>query len=137
MTILLTGGTGKTAMRIARLLKEVNQSVLLTSRKGVVPEPFKGVKFDWYDPSTFENALTAEPNIDRIYLVAPTATSEVFPPMKPFIDLAVQKSVKRFVLLAGTTMTDGCPLMGLKVHEYLLSLDVDYAVIRPSWFFCT
>ncbi|PBK84982.1 NAD(P)-binding protein [Armillaria gallica] len=135
MTILLTGGTGKTAMRIARLLKEANQPVLLTSRKGVVPEPFKGVKFDWYDPSTFENALTAEPDIDRIYLVAPTATSEVFPPMKPFIDLAVQKGVKRFVLLTGTTMTDGYPLMGLKVHEYLLSLNVDYAVIRPPWFF--
>ncbi|KAK0200824.1 hypothetical protein DFS33DRAFT_1355252 [Desarmillaria ectypa] len=134
MTILLTGGTGKTATRIARLLKDAHQPVFLTSRKGVVPEPFKGIKFDWHDPSTFENAFTADPNIDRIYLVVPAGTTEVLPPMKPFIDLAVQKGVKRFVLLSASTVESGGPTMG-KVHEYLLSLKVDYAVIRPSWFF--
>ncbi len=31
-------------------------------------------------------------------------------------------------------MEPGHPAMG-KVHEYLLSLKVEYAVIRPSWFF--
>ncbi|KAK0436739.1 hypothetical protein EV421DRAFT_2086463 [Armillaria borealis] len=134
MTILLTGGTGKTATRIARLLQDANQPVLLTSRKGVVPEPFKGVKFDWYDPSTFENAFTADPNIDRIYLVAPAGSLEALPPMKPFINLAVQKGVKRFVLLSASGLEPGYPALG-KVHEYLLSLKVDYAVIRPSWFF--
>ncbi|KAK0243643.1 hypothetical protein EDD85DRAFT_976378 [Armillaria nabsnona] len=100
MTILLTGGTGQTATRIA--------------------QPFKDVKFDWYDPSTFENVFTADPNIDRVYLVAPQATSE---------------GVKRFVLLTTATMMDGYPLMGPKVHEYLLSLNVDYAVLRSLWFF--
>ncbi|KAK0216188.1 hypothetical protein IW262DRAFT_201677 [Armillaria fumosa] len=134
MTILLTGGTGKTAIRIARLLQGANQPVLLTSRKGIVPEPFKGVKFDWHDPSTFENVFTADPNIDRIYLVAPAGSSEVFPPMKPFIDLAIKKGVKRFVLLSASALELGHQAMG-KVHEYLLSLKVDYAVIRPSWFF--
>ncbi|KAK0221292.1 hypothetical protein IW262DRAFT_1372725 [Armillaria fumosa] len=134
MTILLTGGTGKTATRIAGLLRDANQPVLLTSRKGVVPHPFKGVRFDWFDPSTFENVFTADPNINRIYLVAPP-TSEVFPLMKPFVDLAVQKGIKRFVLLTATTTIDGYPLTGFKVHEYLLSLNVDYAVLRPSWFF--
>ncbi|KAK0435712.1 hypothetical protein EV421DRAFT_1892502 [Armillaria borealis] len=113
MTILLTGGTGKTATRIARLLKDAHQSVLLTSRKDVLPEPFK-------DPLTLENVITTDPNIDRIYPVAPPATAE--------------KGAKRFVLLTASTMTDGYPLMGLKAHEYLLPLDVDYAVLRPSWF---
>ncbi len=80
MTILLTGGTGRTATRIARLLRDANQPILLTYRNGVVPKPFKGVKFDWYDASTFEGVFTADPNIDRIYLVAPAATSEAFPP---------------------------------------------------------
>ncbi len=33
-------------------------------------------------------------------------------------------------------MTDGYPLMGPKVHGYLLSPNVDYyAVLRPSYFF--
>lgn len=134
MTILLTAGTGKTAIRIARLLKDANQPVLLTSRKGVVPEPFKGVKFDWLDPSTFENVFTADPNIDRIYLVSPAGSIDPLPPMKPFLDLAVKKGVNRFVLLSASALEAGHPAMG-KVHEYLLSLKVDYAVIRPSWFF--
>ncbi|KAK0187517.1 hypothetical protein F5146DRAFT_1059091 [Armillaria mellea] len=132
MTILLTGGTGQTATRIANLLKE---PVLLTSRKGVAPHPFKGVKFDWYDPSTYENPFTADPTIDRVYLVAPPGTLEVLPPMKAFIDLALEKGVKRFVLLTGTSKLEEYPLMVYKVHEYLVSLNVDYAVLRPSWFF--
>ncbi|KAK0457596.1 uncharacterized protein EV420DRAFT_1629870 [Desarmillaria tabescens] len=134
MTILLTGGTGKTGSRIARLLQDANQPVLLTSRKGIVPAPFKGVKFDWYDPSTFEGVFAADPNIDRIYLISPAASLDVFTPMKPFIDLAVQKGVKRFVLLSASTIEAGYLGMG-KVHEYLISLKVDYAVIRPSWFY--
>ncbi|KAK0189537.1 hypothetical protein F5146DRAFT_1122100 [Armillaria mellea] len=40
-----------------------------------------------------------------------------FPPMKPFIDLAVQKGVKRFVLLSASALEPGQPAMG-KVHEY-------------------
>ncbi|KAK0202264.1 hypothetical protein DFS33DRAFT_1066066 [Desarmillaria ectypa] len=99
MTILLTGGTGTTATRIARLLQDAHEPVLLTSRKGVVPAPFKAVKFDWYDPSTFENVFTIDPNINRIYLVAPEGSADMLAPMKPFIDLSVKKGVKRLVLL--------------------------------------
>ncbi|PBK97767.1 NAD(P)-binding protein [Armillaria gallica] len=136
MTILITGGTGKTGSRLTRRLLDANYPILLTSRKGVVPEPFKGVKFDWYDPSTFGNPFAADPNIDRIYIVAPDGgrAGEVIEPMKPFIDLAVTKGVNRFVLLSATTLEAGSPAMG-KVHEYLLSLQVDYAILRPSWFY--
>ncbi|KAK0221911.1 hypothetical protein IW262DRAFT_1460185 [Armillaria fumosa] len=116
MTILITGGTGKTGSRLARRLVDANYPVLLTSRKGVVLEPFKGIK--------------------RIYIVAPDGgrAGEVIEPMKPFIDLAVTKGVNRFVLLSATILEAGGPVMG-KVHEYLLSLQVDYAILRPSWFY--
>ncbi|KAK0457557.1 uncharacterized protein EV420DRAFT_1549020 [Desarmillaria tabescens] len=134
MTILLTGGTGQTGNRIARLLHDANHRVLVTSRKGVAPAPFKGVKFDWYDPSTFEGVFATDPSIDRVYLVSPPGIVDVFSSMKPFIDLAVQKGVKRFVLLGVSMVESGQQAWG-KVHEYLSSLKVDYAVIRPSWFF--
>ncbi|SJK99196.1 uncharacterized protein ARMOST_02486 [Armillaria ostoyae] len=39
------------------------------------------------------------------------------------------------MLVTATTMVDGYLLIGLKVHEYLLSLNVGHAVLRPSWFF--
>lgn len=50
MAILITGGTGKTGLKLAHLLNKANHPTLLTSRKGQVPHPFNGVKFDWLDP---------------------------------------------------------------------------------------
>ncbi len=133
MSILLAGGTGKTGSRLARLFQAANKRVILTSRKGVVPEPFTGVKFDWHDPTTFENLFTVDADIASVYLVAPSGCLELLGPMKPFIDLAVKQGVKRFVILSESTYDAGDPVLG-KVHEYLISLGVDYFVIRPTWF---
>ena len=133
MTILITGGTGKTGLKLAHLLSKAGQAVLLTSRKGEVPQPFKGVKFDWLDPSTFTNPFDVDPAIDRVYIVAPIGVLDAIPHVKPFIDLAVTKGVKRFVVLSGSLVGKGGPNTG-KVHEYLEEIGVDYAVLRPSWF---
>ncbi|KAJ7033143.1 hypothetical protein C8F04DRAFT_1261236 [Mycena alexandri] len=133
MTILLTGGTGKSATPLATLLLEAKQSVVLANRSGRVPEPFKGVRFDWLDPSTYAVPFDSHRNIDRVYLVAPGIT-DMFPPMKAFIDVAVQKGVKRFVLMSAGVLEMGGPAMG-QVHQYLNTLSVEYCALRPSWFF--
>jgi len=132
MTILIIGGTGLTGSRLARLLDKANHPVLLTSRSGTVPEPFKGVKFDWLDASTHENPFNADNQIDRIYMVGPDVFS-MLAPMKPFFDLAISKGVKRFVFLSASILEAGGPGMG-EVHEYLVGLGVDYCVLRPTWF---
>jgi len=132
MTTLVTGGTGKTGLVLSRLLKEANQSFLIASRSGTAPSPYEAVKFDWFDNKTFENPFKADSKIDRIYLVLPYAIDQLTI-VKPFIDLAVIKGVKRFVLLSATQAEIGSPAMG-KVHEYLLDIKVDYAVLRPTWF---
>ncbi|KAK0475041.1 hypothetical protein EDD18DRAFT_1116170 [Armillaria luteobubalina] len=124
-------GTGKTATRIARLLQDINQPVLLTLRKGVLPGPFKGAKFDGHYPSTFENVFTIDLNIDPIYLVAPAGSSEVFPPMKPFIDLAVKKDVNRFVLLSALTDEKSHNTDHILTGSELLSYD-DVSVLLSS-----
>lgn len=136
MTILLTGGTGTTAIRIAKRLHERNLPVLLTSRKGQagVPSPFKGVAFDWADRSTFVNPFNADAHIDRVYLIAPPHDADPLPVAKEFIDLAREKGVKRFVFLSGSPVEKGGIVHG-KVHEYLADLGVEYCVLRPSWFF--
>lgn len=54
--------------------------------------------------------------------------------MKPFIDLAIDKGVKRFVFISAGIIDVGGPSVG-KVHEYLVNSGVDYCVVRPSWFF--
>lgn len=133
MTILLTGGTGKSARPLAQLLLNANIPVLLANRSGNVPAPFKGVRFDWFDASTYQLPFGVDNNIDKIYLIAPQVL-DPFPHMKAFIDFAIQKSVKRFVLMSAAVLEVGGPLMG-KVHEYLASLAVEYCVLRPSWFF--
>ncbi|KAJ7131293.1 ergot alkaloid A [Mycena epipterygia] len=115
MTILLTGGTGKSATPLANLLLQANQSVVLATRSGKVPAPFRGARFDWLDDSTYNIPFEVDPTIDRIYLIAPRIF-DMFPPMKAFIDFAIEKGVKRFVLMSAGLLEAGGPAMGL-VHD--------------------
>ncbi len=68
-----------------------NKSFLLASRKGVVPAPFRGVQFDWYDPATYENPFTADPHIKSVYPVSAPWADGILASMVPFIDLVMQK----------------------------------------------
>ncbi|TFK62484.1 NAD(P)-binding protein [Pluteus cervinus] len=134
MTTLVTGGTGKTGAPLVKKLHDAGHSVLVASRSGFAPEGVKGIKLDWTDPSTFENPFNADSNIDKIYLI-PLDTTDTLTAVKPFIDLAVSKGVKRFVLLSGSPGEIGGLAAG-KVHEYLDGLEgVEYAALRPTWFF--
>jgi len=142
MTILIVGGTGNTGTRLASILHAAGQSTMLASRSGTVPSSLantdnvKGVKFNWFDPATFENPFTALPSsfspIDRMYLVVPNAEDQL-KVTKGFIDLAATKGVKRFVLLSAASCEKGGPAMG-KIHEYLDQKGVEYFALRPTWF---
>ncbi|KDR72552.1 hypothetical protein GALMADRAFT_73711 [Galerina marginata CBS 339.88] len=132
MSILITGGTGQTGGRLAQLLHANNHSVLVASRSGVAPEPFKAVKFDWSDEKTFGNPFKVDSNIDKIYLIAPPIFDSL-PVVKPFIDFAISKGVKRFVHGSSSSMDKGDIVDG-KIHEYLVDSGVDYTIIRPTWF---
>ncbi|KAG5646731.1 hypothetical protein DXG03_002413 [Asterophora parasitica] len=134
MTILLVGGTGKTGLPLARLLRDANHSLLIASRSpDKVPEPFKGVAFDWFEPSTYENPFNVDSNITRVYIVGPPVL-HMLPTVKEFVELAITKGVKRFVFLSASSTPRGSLSMG-QVHEYLAERGVEYAILRPSWFF--
>jgi len=132
MTTLITGGTGKTGSALARLLHAANKPFLVASRTGKAPEPFKAVAFDWMDSTTFENPFKASPDIDRVYLIIPMVL-EPLPIMKPFIDLAISKGVKRFIFLSTSVTNAGDDFHG-KVHQYLVDIGVDYVMLRPTGF---
>ncbi|KAF7966981.1 hypothetical protein HWV62_36280 [Athelia sp. TMB] len=87
--ILITGGWGTTARRLAALLhSEGNASLILTSRHGRVPARFKHecVTFDWFKEETYEGVFgNAYGGVDRVYLVAPP-TVEVMKAMKVRLD---------------------------------------------------
>ncbi|KAL0956780.1 hypothetical protein HGRIS_002900 [Hohenbuehelia grisea] len=137
MAILLTGGTGKTGLRIARLLAKQGQTVYVASRSGNAAAPFVNVRFDWDDASThdapFTAAAAAGHHIDAVYLVGPQ-TFDMLTPMKPFIERATKEGVKRFVLLSASSTQKGDVPMGV-VHAYLDETKLDYCVLRPTWFF--
>ncbi|KAJ3510100.1 hypothetical protein NLJ89_g4862 [Agrocybe chaxingu] len=132
MTTLVTGGTGKVGSHLAKLLHAANYAVLITSRKGVAPEPFRAVTFNWDDASTFENPFKADAHIDKLFLVSPDHKDPV-PVAKPFMDLALSKGVKRIVLVTASQLEKGDDFYG-KLHEYIAGLGVEYTVLRPTWF---
>ncbi|KAF9028855.1 hypothetical protein BDP27DRAFT_1349935 [Rhodocollybia butyracea] len=130
-------GTGKVGRPLSELFNELNVPALSTTRSGKVPTPLTGVAFDWNDPSTFQNPFTyaeAKSNVIQSIFMTPPPAYDMLSAMKPFIDIAVEKGVKRFVLLSSTLVPPG-PVGHGTVHRYLAGLGVEYVSIRPSWFF--
>ncbi|KAH9487251.1 Agroclavine dehydrogenase [Psilocybe cubensis] len=134
MTTLITGGTGNTGLALAKLLQNAHRPVVIASRSGEAPKPFSAVKFNWFEPNTYESALS-DSSIDRIYIVGPPGSikSSV---VTSFIDFAIAKGIKRYVLLSATTFNpqSSSAILASVVHQYLLDKKVDYAIIRPTTF---
>ncbi|MDP1512084.1 ergot alkaloid biosynthesis protein [Paenibacillus sp. CMAA1739] len=129
--ILITGGTGKTGIRIAERLNQQGYSYIITMRnKEAITTPQNQVYFNWYDSSTFLPALY---NIERVYLVAPVGDPEPIKVMKPFIEKALEQGVRRFVLLSSASIPEEGPVFG-PVHQLLKKLVPEWTVLRPSYF---
>ena len=129
-TVLVTGGTGKTGRRIARKLAQKGVNVRLASRSAMPVESHESVHFFWIDETTYDMALK---DVSAIYLLAPANVAEPMKVMKPFIDYALDKGVRRFVLLSASSLPKGGPMMGA-VHAYLEETVPEWAVLRPTWF---
>ena len=138
-TIFLTGGAGKTASRIASKLQTLNIPVLLSSRKGQagVPASFKAVTFNWFDEATHVHPFDEDENIKVVYIVVPdpVPAQDSAASVKQFIDLARKKGVNKFVLMSGVTVEKGSMAPQGQLHAYLEAIGVDYAVLRPTFFF--
>lgn len=135
-TILLLGGTGKIARRVAPLLITKGYSVLLASRspKNAPNDKYEYIRFDWSDPDTYRAPFDGRSNpVSAIYLIPPP-TPNAFPLMKAFIDTAISRNVKRLVLLSGSVLHVGDGPVLKTVAEYIISLGVEYAILRPTWF---
>nr|ATW01297.1 EasG [Claviceps gigantea] len=136
MTILLTGGNGKTARHIARLLKEADVPFIIGSRSSTSEMIGHHRSFDWLDEATFGNTLSVHGGMEPISIVwlVPPPILDLAPPVISFINFANSKGVKRFVLLSGSIIDKGGPAMG-QIHAHLDSLEgISYSVLRPTWF---
>ncbi|MFE3588488.1 ergot alkaloid biosynthesis protein [Streptomyces niveus] len=127
---LVTGATGTTGRRVVDRLAAGGHRVKAASRGATALDGAGAVRFDWYDPATFGDALDGT---DRVYLVAPVGSLEPADVMLPFLDRARTAGVQRAVLLSSSAIESGGPAMG-QIHQALPGLFDEWAVLRPSWF---
>lgn len=123
MTILVTGATGTVGSHVCSELTATGVPVTAASRRGAV-------RFDWYDPTTWDAALGS---VDRMYLIAPDGDSDPVGVMKPFLMRALDAGVKHAVLQSGSPVECGDPGLG-RVHAAVAETFPEWAVLRPSWF---
>ena len=136
MTILITGSSGKVAQHLVVLLKPSHR-ILIASRSGTTADGIAAVNFDWTDQATFatpfSHPCTQGSSIKAIYLVSQRGVVEPFDAMRLFTDTAKAHGVERFVLVSSIREDETTQGRG-KVHAYLKALDVEWAVLRPTWF---
>lgn len=118
---LVIGGSGKTGRRVCARLAARGVEVRAVSRSSRIP-------FDWTDPETWAAAL---PGVDAIYLTyspdlaIPGARARI----ERFLALAAGQGVRRIVLLSGRGEAEA-----QACEQVLQGMDVDWTVVRASWF---
>jgi uncharacterized protein YbjT (DUF2867 family) len=125
MTILLLGGTGKTARRIAPLL--TTATVRTAARSGA------DVRFDWDDPATHDAALEG---VDAVYLVPPALRLDFAPLLSAFLDRAEGAGVRHATLLSARGVEHAPPEQALRATELDLGArtKLTHSILRPGWF---
>ncbi|MDR3513322.1 MAG: hypothetical protein P4L73_16920 [Caulobacteraceae bacterium] len=121
--VLVTGASGKTGRSLASLLTERGLAWRAASRSGEPP-------FDWSRPDTWDAALEG---VASIYLVASPAMDDAHSRMVAFLQSAMRKGARRFVLLSMASLPAGGPGPG-QVHQWLKDNSGDWAVLCPTAF---
>uniref|UniRef100_A0AAU2JYC0 NAD(P)H-binding protein n=1 Tax=Streptomyces sp. NBC_00049 TaxID=2903617 RepID=A0AAU2JYC0_9ACTN len=127
---LVIGATGTTGSRTTAQLIAAGHRVRAAGRRATPLPGAEPVRFDWYDPTTFGDALDG---VDRAYLVPPVGDPDPAAVMMPFLREARAAGVRRAVLLSSSAISEGGPAVGV-VHRALPGLFDEWAVLRPSWF---
>jgi uncharacterized protein YbjT (DUF2867 family) len=118
---LVLGGTGKTGRRVAERLAARRVPVRIGSRSGEPP-------FDWEDESSWAPALEGVRAVYVSYypdIAAPGAVELT----RSFAELAMEKGVRRMVLLSGR----GEPTAERAEHA-VRDTGADLTILRSTWF---
>ncbi|TIL25406.1 MAG: NmrA family transcriptional regulator [Mesorhizobium sp.] len=118
---MILGGTGKTGRRLADRLAAQGLPVRIGSRSGTPP-------FDWENDTTWEPALDGVGAVYISYypdLAVPGAAEAV----GAFANLAVERGVRRLVLLSGRGETEA-----QRAEEMLKVSGADWTILRCAWF---
>ncbi|MGP3914062.1 SDR family oxidoreductase [Nonomuraea sp. 10N515B] len=118
--ILVLGATGSTGRRVASLLRTYGHAVRAASRSGETT-------FDWSEPGTWEPAVAGT---SAVYLMAPDGI-----PVDPrFVSLAVERGVRRIVLLSSTAIETMGDERLMSAERTVRDSGAEWTILRPSWF---
>jgi len=129
-TVGVTGVTGKTGRVVAdRALGRGWQVRSLTRRPAPVGD---WQRLDWDDPTTWTPAFRG---CDAVYVIIPFNHPGAAERTPQLLSAAAEAGVGRIVLLSSLDAEDAAPDDPLVVtEEALAALDVEWAVLRPTWF---
>ncbi|MCI3131908.1 ergot alkaloid biosynthesis protein [Phenylobacterium aquaticum] len=127
MSVLITGGAGKTGRRLAQRLDARGAAYRVASR--AASDDPRTRRFDWTDRATWPAAIEGTRGI---YLVPPPGGGDPAA-MINFARLALERGAGRIVLLSASLLPAGGPGAG-QIHAWLRDHAPDWAVLRPSWF---
>lgn len=134
-TILVTGGTGKTARRLIPKLAAGGADVRPASRSGGTggDAAGRGVHFDWNDTATWDEALDG---VTALYLVGPALDPNPDRSLLPFLDRAAAAGVRRAVLLSalGVEQGDADDVPMRRVELAVQEAVAEATLLRPTWF---
>jgi len=122
---LVLGGTGKTGRRVVERLEARGLPVRVGSRSG-------GVPFDWEERATWAPALRDVGSVYVSYypdLAVPGAVVAV----RSFVELAVERGVRRLVLLSGRGEEEA-RRAERAVQEVGEEAGAEWTVVRCAWF---
>ena len=118
---LVIGGTGKTGRRVA-------QRLLARGRKTRIASRSASPSFDWNDESTWDAALAGVTAAYITYapdLAIPGAAAAI----RTFVGRAVEKGVRRLVLLSGRGEEEA-----LACERIVQEAGIAWTIVRASWF---
>lgn len=95
--ILVIGGKGTTGSRVVDRLGTAGVEAVIGTRSPIGP---KDRFFDWADPAS----IAAFDGCSAVYVVAPTDRTDHLDVMRPLLEGAMARQVRRFVLLSSSLL---------------------------------
>ncbi|MGW3939391.1 NAD(P)H-binding protein [Streptomyces phaeochromogenes] len=121
--LLVIGSTGKTGRRVTAELRRLGESVRALARSTPTP-------FDWFDESTWEEAVSGA----RAAYLVDAQDEHASERMRAFASYAVERDVKRLVLLSARGWeASGEPGL-LATEKALKESGAAWTILRPTWF---
>ncbi|WP_370646089.1 SDR family oxidoreductase [Sporolactobacillus sp. STSJ-5] len=131
--ILVTGASGNCGTFVSHTLVELGEIVVrsyTTNNRLPALEHSTDVKFDFTDPSTFENALKG---VDRVFLMRPPHLGKP-EDLFPFIECMKNHGIKLVCFLSLMGIEKNSIPPHYKIEKYIEKLEIPFAHIRPGFF---